>query len=121
MASPRWMSHRAVRVATAIQAVRELSARAIRVAAWAGIHACMCLAETAFAFPRHAGCVDAVSGVHATRAARARFSTSRRVATMSSILHRGVSRTGWLLVFYGVISILFGISALLWPGSTVIA
>ncbi|MET3653246.1 HdeD family acid-resistance protein [Dyella japonica] len=40
---------------------------------------------------------------------------------MSSILHRGVSRTGWLLVFYGVISILFGISALLWPGSTVIA
>ena len=40
---------------------------------------------------------------------------------MSSILHRGVSRTGWLLVFYGVISILFGISALVWPGGTVIA
>lgn len=40
---------------------------------------------------------------------------------MSSILHRGISRTGWLLVIYGVISILFGISALLWPGSTVIA
>lgn len=40
---------------------------------------------------------------------------------MSSILQHGVSRTGWLLVFYGIISILFGISALLWPGSTVIA
>lgn len=39
---------------------------------------------------------------------------------MSSILHQGVSRTGWLLVFYGVVSILFGISALLWPGSTAI-
>lgn len=40
---------------------------------------------------------------------------------MSSILHRGVSRTGWLLMFYGAISILFGISALVWPGGTVIA
>lgn len=40
---------------------------------------------------------------------------------MSSLLHHGVSRTGWLLVIYGVISILFGISAILWPGSTVIA
>lgn len=40
---------------------------------------------------------------------------------MSSVLQRGVSRTGWLLVIYGVISILFGISAILWPGSTVIA
>jgi uncharacterized membrane protein HdeD (DUF308 family) len=40
---------------------------------------------------------------------------------MSSILQRGVSRTGWLLVIYGVISILFGISALMWPGSTVVA
>src|ERR1700761_2883797 len=55
------------------------------------------------------------------RAVLARLSTSRRVAHMSSILHRGISRTGWLLVIYGVISILFGISALLWPGSTVIA
>lgn len=40
---------------------------------------------------------------------------------MSSVLHRGVSRSGWLLVVYGVISIVFGISALLWPGGTVIA
>jgi uncharacterized membrane protein HdeD (DUF308 family) len=40
---------------------------------------------------------------------------------MSSVLQRGVSRTGWLLVIYGVISILFGISAILWPGSTVVA
>ncbi|PXV59009.1 Uncharacterized membrane protein HdeD, DUF308 family [Dyella jiangningensis] len=40
---------------------------------------------------------------------------------MSSILQRGVSRTGWLLVIYGVISILFGLSAMLWPGSTVVA
>ena len=40
---------------------------------------------------------------------------------MSSVLHRGVSRTGWLLVIYGIISILFGISAILWPGSTAIA
>jgi uncharacterized membrane protein HdeD (DUF308 family) len=40
---------------------------------------------------------------------------------MSSVLHRGVSRTGWLLVIYGVISVLFGISAILWPGSTVVA
>jgi len=40
---------------------------------------------------------------------------------MSSVLQRGVSRSGWLLVIYGVISILFGISALLWPGSTVLA
>lgn len=40
---------------------------------------------------------------------------------MSSILSQGVGRTGWLLVIYGVISILFGLSALLWPGSTVIA
>lgn len=40
---------------------------------------------------------------------------------MSSVLHRGVSRSGWLLVIYGVISIVFGISALLWPGGTVIA
>ncbi|QNK03116.1 HdeD family acid-resistance protein [Dyella telluris] len=40
---------------------------------------------------------------------------------MSSLLQRGVSRTGWLLVIYGVISILFGISAILWPGSTVVA
>ncbi|WP_267226563.1 HdeD family acid-resistance protein [Dyella silvae] len=40
---------------------------------------------------------------------------------MSSILQRGVSRTGWLLMFYGIISILFGISALFWPGSTIVA
>jgi uncharacterized membrane protein HdeD (DUF308 family) len=40
---------------------------------------------------------------------------------MNTFLQRGVSRTGWLLVIYGVISILFGISALAWPGSTVIA
>lgn len=40
---------------------------------------------------------------------------------MSSVMHHGISRTGWLLVIYGVISILFGISALLWPGSTAIA
>jgi uncharacterized membrane protein HdeD (DUF308 family) len=46
---------------------------------------------------------------------------SRRVEAMSSVMHHGISRTGWLLVIYGVISILFGISALLWPGSTAIA
>ncbi|WP_243042090.1 HdeD family acid-resistance protein [Dyella sedimenti] len=40
---------------------------------------------------------------------------------MGSILQQDVGRTGWLLVIYGVISILFGLSALLWPGSTVIA
>jgi len=40
---------------------------------------------------------------------------------MSFVLQHGVSRTGWLLVIYGVISILFGISAILWPGSTVVA
>jgi uncharacterized membrane protein HdeD (DUF308 family) len=40
---------------------------------------------------------------------------------MSSVLQRGVSRTGWILVFYGIISILFGISALLWPGKTAVA
>lgn len=40
---------------------------------------------------------------------------------MSSILQQGVGRTGWLLVIYGVISVLFGLSALIWPGSTVVA
>ncbi|WP_430392242.1 HdeD family acid-resistance protein [Dyella sp. 20L07] len=40
---------------------------------------------------------------------------------MGSVLQRGVGRTGWLLVIYGVISILFGLSALIWPGSTVVA
>jgi uncharacterized membrane protein HdeD (DUF308 family) len=40
---------------------------------------------------------------------------------MGSVLQHGVGRTGWLLVIYGVISILFGLSALIWPGSTVIA
>jgi uncharacterized membrane protein HdeD (DUF308 family) len=40
---------------------------------------------------------------------------------MSSILQHGVGRTGWLLVIYGVISVLFGLSALIWPGSTVVA
>lgn len=40
---------------------------------------------------------------------------------MSSVLQHGVSRTGWLLVIYGVISILFGLSALIWPESTIIA
>lgn len=40
---------------------------------------------------------------------------------MSSMLQRGVGRTGWLLVIYGVISVLFGISALIWPESTVVA
>ncbi|AIF46057.1 HdeD family acid-resistance protein [Dyella japonica] len=40
---------------------------------------------------------------------------------MSTLLQRSVSRSGWLLVIYGVISILFGISAILWPGSTAIA
>lgn len=40
---------------------------------------------------------------------------------MSSLLQRGISRTGWVLVIYGIISILFGLSALIWPGHTVIA
>lgn len=40
---------------------------------------------------------------------------------MSSMLQRGVGRTGWLLVIYGVISVLFGLSALIWPESTIIA
>jgi uncharacterized membrane protein HdeD (DUF308 family) len=40
---------------------------------------------------------------------------------MGSVLHHGVGRTGWLLVIYGVISVLFGLSALIWPGSTVVA
>lgn len=40
---------------------------------------------------------------------------------MGSVLQHGIGRTGWLLVIYGVISILFGLSALIWPGSTVIA
>ena len=40
---------------------------------------------------------------------------------MSSMLQHGVGRTGWLLVIYGVISVLFGLSALIWPGSTVVA
>ncbi|HET6553655.1 MAG TPA: DUF308 domain-containing protein [Dyella sp.] len=40
---------------------------------------------------------------------------------MVAVLQRRVGRTGWLLVFYGVISILFGLSALVWPGSTVVA
>jgi uncharacterized membrane protein HdeD (DUF308 family) len=40
---------------------------------------------------------------------------------MSSMLQRGVGRTGWLLVIYGVISVLFGLSALIWPESTVVA
>jgi uncharacterized membrane protein HdeD (DUF308 family) len=40
---------------------------------------------------------------------------------MSSMLQRGVGRTGWLLVIYGVISVLFGLSALIWPGSTILA
>jgi uncharacterized membrane protein HdeD (DUF308 family) len=40
---------------------------------------------------------------------------------MSSVLQQGVGRSGWLLVMYGVISVLFGLSALIWPGNTVIA
>jgi len=36
-------------------------------------------------------------------------------------LQRGVAGTGWLLVIYGIISVLFGLSALIWPGSTVVA
>ncbi|MHA6206183.1 HdeD family acid-resistance protein [Dyella soli] len=40
---------------------------------------------------------------------------------MASVLQRGLGRTGWLLVIYGVISVLFGLSALVWPGSTVVA
>lgn len=40
---------------------------------------------------------------------------------MGSVLQHGMGRTGWLLIIYGVISILFGLSALIWPGSTVIA
>lgn len=40
---------------------------------------------------------------------------------MSSMLQHGVGRTGWLLVIYGVISTLFGLSALIWPESTVVA
>ncbi|WP_199098123.1 DUF308 domain-containing protein [Dyella sp. ASV21] len=40
---------------------------------------------------------------------------------MSSVLQRGIGRTGWLLVIYGIISILFGLSAFIWPGSTIVA
>lgn len=40
---------------------------------------------------------------------------------MNSVWQRGVGRTGWLLVIYGVISILFGVSALVWPGGTIVA
>ncbi|MBV8157371.1 MAG: DUF308 domain-containing protein [Dyella sp.] len=40
---------------------------------------------------------------------------------MAFALRKGVGRTGWVLIIYGVISILFGLSALVWPGSTVVA
>ncbi len=40
---------------------------------------------------------------------------------MGSIMQHGIRRTGWLLIIYGVISVLFGLSALIWPGSTVVA
>jgi uncharacterized membrane protein HdeD (DUF308 family) len=40
---------------------------------------------------------------------------------MAFALRKGVGRTGWVLIIYGVISILFGLSALVWPGTTVVA
>ncbi|RDI97173.1 HdeD family acid-resistance protein [Dyella solisilvae] len=40
---------------------------------------------------------------------------------MSSVLRHGVGRTGWVLIFYGIISIVFGFTALIWPGKTVVA
>jgi uncharacterized membrane protein HdeD (DUF308 family) len=40
---------------------------------------------------------------------------------MASVLQQGIGRTAWLMVIYGIISVLFGLSTLIWPGKTVIA
>lgn len=40
---------------------------------------------------------------------------------MNAMFGDSLARSWWVLMLYGVISVLFGLSALIWPGTTVIA